>query len=115
MNPVEGVTQVASKLTSQEFILAVVVLLIFLIFFYIGSRVYSSLLAKRDEALKDLAVEVKAHNISIMTVAKVQDVDIQMTQKNRDLLGEILQALTRLELAQNLCRQECSMRERMRP
>jgi hypothetical protein len=104
--PLTGALTISNKLTSQEFIFALVVLLIFLAFFYIGGKLTASFLKRRDEAIKELADETRAQNAALLVIAKVQDVEVQMTQKNRELISDIQQCLIAMKGSNATCRQE---------
>jgi hypothetical protein len=89
----------AEKLTSQEIILAALVLLVSASLFIVSLRFTYTILIKRDEVIKELANELKNLSICINKVADIQSVDHSATIKNRDILqdqGILLSALPQI-------------------
>lgn len=100
MNPVDPaiLKELSSKLTDQGLIIAAMVILINAgLAAFLGKYVYK-LLHKRDSALTDLSSTISSLNSKVTNLAAVQDINQQVTMRNRDLLQEQGTAISRLEI-----------------
>jgi hypothetical protein len=92
-----AVEQAVRGIKSQELLFALAVLLISMAMMIFGSKLFISMTNKRDEALKELVNEVKAVSSATARVAELQNIDLQATAHNRDLLQNIEGHLTRID------------------
>lgn len=94
---IPDVMPLANKLTSQEIILAVIVLLVSAGLFVVSLKFTYSILLKRDEVIKELGNKITDLNTCITKIIEVQHLDHAATIRNRDLLQEVFGCLTRIE------------------
>lgn len=96
----------ANKISSQEVILALVVLAISAILFVVSLRFTYKILLKRDEVISELADSISLLKDVITKVVEVQRLDHQTTVHNRDLLQDLGQSLSRQESCTKVIHQE---------
>lgn len=97
---------VINKISSQEVLFAVLVLFISAALFVVCLRFFIKLLSRRDEVIKELAGQISTLNICLIKVIEVQNIDHNTAMRNRDLLQEIAQAQSRIDINLSLIIQE---------
>lgn len=83
----------ASKLQSQEFILAVIVLVLSAGLFIFSMKYVYKILVKRDEALRGLIEQILEMNKTLIKVASYQDQAHHTIIRTGDTLQEIKQCM----------------------
>jgi hypothetical protein len=99
-------TPIVNKISSQEILFAVLVLFVSAALFVFCLKFFYKLLLKRDEVIKEFATQVATLNTCLTKVIEVQSLDHSATIKNRDLLQETSQILSRVDLNLNQITQE---------
>lgn len=92
-----AVEQAVKNIKSQEYLFALAVLALSMGMLYIGGQIFISMTNKRDETIKGLSDEVRLLNTTNHRMIELQNADIAGTAKNRDLLQQAAEHLTRLD------------------
>lgn len=96
---VEGLT---SKLSSQEIILAALVLLVSAGLFIVSLRFTYKILLRRDEVIECLSKEIGKIALCVNKVVEVQNLDHDAVVVNRDILQSVKESLSKVELCLGL-------------
>jgi hypothetical protein len=92
-----AIEQAMKGMKSQELFFATTVIILSLGSMAAIIRIFMGLLEKRDDAIKELVVEVKGMNQTTNKIAELQNVDLAATSRNRDILQDIDGRLVRLD------------------
>lgn len=103
--PDQALKEIASRIHSQELLLAYAILMISaalcVLGFYFGYRLLSGAMSKRDDTLtkfKDDTIGILSKFTEILTkIVTTQELDHDSVKTNRELLGDISECMARME------------------
>lgn len=91
------VAPMTSRISSEPLLLAAVVVVITASLAMVASWIVYKLLTERDKAFKALAVELNTLSTCVAKVIEIQGLDHAGTLKNRDLLADVREWLSKID------------------
>ena len=92
-----AVEQAMKGIKSQELLFALAVLVLSMAMLFLGGKLFVSMTNKRDDTIKGLMDEMRASNTTLSRITELQNMDLQATAHNRDLLQSSSEHLGRID------------------